>query len=485
MNVARSSPDLLARLRDVLGPAHVLTDADAMAPALTDWRGFYHGLAAAVVRPSTTAEVAAIVELCARLRTPVVAQGGNTGMCGGATPDGSGRSVVLSLARMNRVIEVDALNDTMTVEAGCVLAAIRERAADADRLFPLSLGAEGSCQIGGNLATNAGGINVLRYGNTRDLTLGLEVVLADGRVLNQLRGLRKDNTGYDLKQLFIGSEGTLGIITGAVLKLFPLPRTSVTAWVAVPDAAAAIAMMSALRTALGGRLSAFELISRRCLELVLRHIPGTRDPLSGPSPWYVLTDVEDSASDAPLREPLEQALATALESGRATDAAIAGSNAQARALWRIRESIPDASKDEGLLYRHDISVPISAIPAFIDEAGAMLESRYPGVRIVCFGHVGDGNLHYNCYIPGRERGDPVAVKAVDVNEAVYDLVHRRGGSISAEHGVGQSKYDELPRYKDVVEMDLMRAIKQALDPHGIMNPGKVVQPGATRAPTPP
>jgi FAD/FMN-containing dehydrogenase len=464
----------IERLAQAVGDANVLTDAADVAPALSDWRGFYKGRAMAVVRPANTSEVSAVVRLCSDAGIAVVAQGGNTGMCGGATPTMDGRTIVLSLARMNRVLALDPLNDTITVEAGCVLATVQQAASAAGRLFPLSLGAEGSCQIGGNLATNAGGVNVLRYGNTRDLTLGLEVVLADGSVLGGLRGLRKDNTGYDLKQLFIGSEGTLGVITGAVLKVFPMPRTSVTAFAAVPDPAAAIALLGRLREQVGNRVSAFELISRRSIELVLAHIPGTRDPLAAASPWYVLTNVDDPRIESDLRSALEQALGDAVEDALVTDAALAESDAQAQALWRIRESIPDASKSEGLLYRHDISVPTSDIPTFIEEAGARLEAAFPGVRIVCFGHIGDGNLHYNCYVPGRMRDDPVAIAATDVNEVVFRLVHERSGSISAEHGIGQAKVAELPHYKSAVELEVMHRLKRVLDPQGIMNPGKVI-----------
>jgi FAD/FMN-containing dehydrogenase len=464
----------IERLAQAVGDANVLTDAADVAPALSDWRGFYKGRAMAVVRPANTSEVSAVVRLCSDAGIAVVAQGGNTGMCGGATPTMDGRTIVLSLARMNRVLALDPLNDTITVEAGCVLATVQQAASAAGRLFPLSLGAEGSCQIGGNLATNAGGVNVLRYGNTRDLTLGIEVVLADGSVLGGLRGLRKDNTGYDLKQLFIGSEGTLGVITGAVLKVFPMPRTSVTAFAAVPDPAAAIALLGRLREQVGNRVSAFELISRRSIELVLAHIPGTRDPLAAASPWYVLTNVDDPRTESDLRSALEQALGDAVEDALVTDAALAESDAQAQALWRIRESIPDASKSEGLLYRHDISVPTSDIPSFIEEAGARLEAAFPGVRIVCFGHIGDGNLHYNCYVPGRMRDDPVAIAATDVNEVVFRLVHERSGSISAEHGIGQAKVAELPHYKSAVELEVMHRLKRVLDPQGIMNPGKVV-----------
>jgi FAD/FMN-containing dehydrogenase len=473
---------LIERLRAAVGAAQVLTEPAELEPALVDWRGFYRGSALAVVRPASTEEVAAVVRLCAAARVAIVPQGGNTGMCGAATPPAGGASIVLSLARMNRVLALDTSNDTITVQAGCVLADIQRRAAEAGRLFPLSLGAEGSCQIGGNLATNAGGVNVLRYGNTRELTLGLEVVLADGRVWGGLRALRKDNTGYDLKQLFIGSEGTLGVITGAVLRLFPLPRVAVTAFAAVPGPTAAIELLGRLRAALGSRVSAFELMQRYCLELVLAHIPGTRDPLATASPWYVLTTVDDAGTGSGLREALEAVLAEAMEAELVGDAVLAASDAQAAALWRIRESIPEAARNEGLLYRHDISVPAGDIPGFIDEGGRRLAAAYPGVRIVCFGHVGDGNLHYNCYVPGRRRDDPAALAATDVNELVYALVRERHGSISAEHGIGQAKLDELEQHKSAVEIELMRRVKQALDPLGIMNPGKVIRPAGPRPP---
>jgi FAD/FMN-containing dehydrogenase len=474
MSAVLSPSSLIQRLAAIVGAAHVVTDPQEIDPALHDWRGFYNGKAVAVVRPADTAQVAAVLRLCTETRTPVVPQGGNTGMCGAATPTAVGDAIVLSLARMNRILALDTLNNTVTVEAGCILANLQQAASEADRYFPLSLGAEGSCQIGGNLGTNAGGINVLRYGNTRDLALGLEVVLPDGRVWGGLRGLRKDNTGYDLKQLFIGSEGTLGVITGAVLKVFPKPRTSATAFGAVPSPEAVIALLAHLRGELGERISAFEIISRHCIELVLKHIPGTRDPLPAVSPWYFLTNIDDPGEDSGLRDALEQALAGAIDKGLVTDVALAESAAQAQAFWRIRETIPEASKSDGLLYRHDISVPISGIPSFITDAGASLERQFPGVRIICFGHIGDGNLHYNCFVPGRRRDDPAAVAMTDVNEAVYKMVRERNGSISAEHGIGQAKQAELPHYKSAVEMELMRAVKKTFDPLGIMNPGKVL-----------
>jgi FAD/FMN-containing dehydrogenase len=375
---------------------------------------------------------------------------------------------------MNRVREVDTLNNTITADAGCILANLQQSAIAADRLFPLSLGAEGSCQIGGNLATNAGGINVLRYGNTRDLALGLEAVLPDGRVWNGLKGLRKDNTGYDLKDLFIGSEGTLGVITGAVLKLYPRPRTRLTALIAVADPAAAVQLLAHLRGACGERISAFEILSRRCLELVLKHIPATREPLPQPYLWQVLVELADTSAGGSLRDDFERAVAEAGEEGVVRDAVIAESTAQSQALWRMRETIPEASRDEGLLYRHDISLTISRIPEFITTASAALERSFPGVHIICFGHLGDGNLHFNCFVPGRNKDDPAARDASDVNRVVLDIVHQFGGSFSAEHGIGQSKRGELAYYKSALELDTMRALKRTFDPRNIMNPGKVL-----------
>jgi FAD/FMN-containing dehydrogenase len=465
---------LLQRLAMIVGARGLITDAADMAPYLADWRALYQGSAAAVVRPASTAEVAAVVRLCAETCTPIVPQGGNTGMCGAATPDASGKAIVMALGRMNRIIEVNALNNTLTAEAGCILANIQEAAAVADRLFPLSLGGEGSCLIGGNLSTNAGGINVLRYGNTRDLVLGLEAVLPDGRVWNGLRSLRKDNTGYDLKHLFIGAEGTLGIITQVVLKIFPRPRGNVTALAGLTDPARAVELLALLREHCGDGISAFELISRNCLEMVVRRIPGTRDPLAAPHPWYVLTEVTSARDDGSLRKTVEQGLAAGLERGLVEDVIIAENAAQGKALWRMRESIPDAAKVEGLVYRHDIAVAVSRIPEFIATASAALEAAFPTVRIICFGHLGDGNLHFNAFIPGRERSDTAARAMTDVNRIVHDIVQDFSGSISAEHGIGQAKRDELAHYKTATELDLMRVVKKAIDPDNLLNPGKVL-----------
>jgi FAD/FMN-containing dehydrogenase len=465
----------LNRLNAIVGAQGIFTDAAELEPYVNDWRGIYRGGAAAVVRPANAEQVAAVIKICAETGTPVVPQGGNTGMCGATVPNAKDNPVVIALGRMNRIRNVDPLNNTMTVEAGCVLANIQQAAADADRLFPLSLGAEGSCQIGGNLSTNAGGVNVLRYGNTRDLVLGIEAVLPDGRIWNGLRSLRKDNTGYDLKHLFIGAEGTLGIITAAVLKLFPRPSANATAWLAVPSPDAALQLFSAMRGQFGDRITAFELISRNCLELVLKHIPGTRDPLATPYEWYVLTELGDGSSAETLRSELEILLEKTVNNQIVIDAALAQNQTQSQALWRIRESIPEAARDEaGMLYRHDIAVAVGQIPNFIRDGRVALEKNFKGTNIICFGHLGDGNLHYNTYVEGRLRSDAAAREAHDVTTVIYDIVKQYKGSFSAEHGIGIAKVEELKRYKDPVEVELMRTVKRALDPQGIMNPGKVL-----------
>ncbi|OGA23423.1 MAG: hydroxyacid dehydrogenase [Betaproteobacteria bacterium RIFCSPLOWO2_02_FULL_67_26] len=472
---SRKRPGAIDRIRDAVGAQGLLTDPREMAPHVVDWRGLFHGRALAVARPANVGQVASVVKICAETRTAVVPQGGNTGMCGASVPDAGGGAIVLNLGRMNRIQEVDALNNTISVEAGCILANVQQAAREAGRLFPLSLGAEGSCQIGGNLSTNAGGVNVLRYGNTRELVLGLEVVLPDGRVWDGMRGLRKDNTGYDLKQVFIGAEGTLGVITAAVLKLFPLPRSSATAWIAVASPESALELLALLRQHCGDKISAFELISRNCLDLVVRHIPGARDPLPAPHGWYVLTDLGDAREGGAIRGELEQALGAAMERGPARDAVIAESQGQSQALWKLRESIPEAARAEPeMLYRHDIAVAVSSVPAFIGEARAALDARFPGVNIICFGHLGDGNLHYNVFVPGRRRDDAAARDAGDVTRLVYDIALRHHGSFSAEHGIGQSKLAEIARYKSGVELAMMRALKHTFDPNNIMNPGKVL-----------
>jgi FAD/FMN-containing dehydrogenase len=468
---------LLDTLRAIVGAAHVLDVAADMAPFLSDWRGRYHGSARAVVRPHDAAELARVVAACAAAGVPMVPQGGNTGLCGGATPLADGAAVVISLARLNRIRAIDTDNDTLTVEAGCTLAAVQAAAAAAGRLFPLALASEGSCMIGGNLSTNAGGVQVLRYGNMRELVLGLEVVLPDGRVWDGLRGLRKDNTGYDLKQLFIGAEGTLGIVTAAVLKLFPAVRSRATAWVAVPDPAAAVRLLGLLRADCGERVSAFEIVGRTALELVLRHIPGARDPLDGAPAWTVLVELSDPAADAPLAGQLEVALTAAFGMGLASDAVLAASAAQAQALWALRENISEAQRVEGISIKHDVSVPLSRIPEFLARAGRALAQRWPDVRVVTFGHIGDGNLHYNLSKALAADNPGFIALRGEVNRIVHDLVCELGGSISAEHGLGQLKRDEILHYKAALEIELMQRIKHALDPMGLMNPGKVLRDG--------
>jgi len=464
---------LRARLDAAVGSTQVLTAPADIAPYLTDWRGRYHGNAQAVVRPGNTGEVAEVVRACAEARVGIVPQGGNTGQCGGATPEPGGDGVVISLARMNRIRAVDPDNATLTAEAGATLVAVQEAATDAGLHFPLSLAAEGSCTIGGNLSTNAGGTAVLRFGNARELTLGIEVVLPDGRVWDGLRGLRKDNTGYDLKQLFIGAEGTLGIVTAAVLKLFPAPRTRATAFAALADVPAAIALLHAMKQALGDRLTGFELISGPSLALTRRQFPALPDPLPGHA-WYTLVQADDSAAGSPVAADLEQALAAEAETGTVQDAVVAQSGEQARALWALRENIAEAQRLDGPNIKHDISLPVSVIPRFLDEARAALLAALPGVRFVTFGHLGDGNLHYNLAAPAGTAPETFLERTPAANRIVHDLVAAHGGSISAEHGIGQQKRAELVRYKSAVEIDLMRTIKAALDPAALFNPGKVL-----------
>lgn len=463
---------LLARLAAIVGHAQLLTDAGDMAPALSDWRGRYRGAARCVVRPGTAAEVAAVVRACIDTGVPIVPQGGNTGLCGGATPAAGADAVVLSLARLNRIRAIDPANNTVTVEAGCTLAAVQEAAAAAGRLFPLSLASEGSCQVGGNLSTNAGGVQVLRYGNARALTLGLEVVLPSGELWDGLRGLRKDNTGYDLKQLFIGAEGTLGIITAAVLKLFPQPRATATAWLAIATPAAALAVLARLQDAFGELVSACELVSKVALDLVVRHLPGCVVPLA--SEWHLLVELSGGGEQQHLDEALAACLGEAIAVGEVGDAVLAQSREQAKKLWALRENISEAQKIEGFSIKHDISLPISRIPEFIARTDAALAEAFPGIRCVTFGHVGDGNLHYN-----QSMLDPADnARLLATQEAVDRLVHDQvvdfGGSISAEHGIGQLKRDELVRYRSPIELATMRALKQALDPRGLMNPGKLL-----------
>ncbi|HVO14906.1 MAG TPA: FAD-binding oxidoreductase [Alphaproteobacteria bacterium] len=466
--------DALRRIQEAVGPKGWTDEPAAMAPYLVEQRGLYHGRARLVVRPETTAEVAAVVGLCAEAGIPIVPQGGNTGLAGGGVPSERGDAIVLSLGRMNRIRALDPLNDTITVEAGVVLQRIQEAAAEADRLFPLSLGAEGSCVIGGNLSTNAGGTGVLRYGNARALVLGLEVVLPDGRVWDGLRGLRKDNTGYDLKQLFIGAEGTLGVITAAVLRLFPRPRDVVTAMVAVRDVHAAVELLSLLRAGTGEAVTAFELITRIGMESAARHIEGVVDPFDKPYGHYVLIECTSAHGPGPLRGAVEGALEGALERGLVLDAVFGESRAQAKALWYIREVLPEAQKFEGGSIKHDVAVPVSRVADFIAEANAAVEAAMPGIRPFAFGHVGDGNIHYNLSQPLGMDKDAFLAEWPRLNRVVHDIVvGKYKGSISAEHGIGLVRKAELPRYKSEVELDLMRRVKAALDPKGLMNPGKI------------
>jgi len=465
---------VLERLKAAVGPKGYTTDPDEIAPLCQSWRDNWRGWVPMVVRPANTAEVATVVAICAETGTPMVPQGGNTGLTGGSQPHDTGAEIILSTTRMNRVREIDTVNNTMTVDAGCILASLQDAASDADRLFPLSLAAEGSCQIGGNLSTNAGGTQVLRYGNARNLVLGLEVVLPDGRIWDGLRGLRKDNTGYDLKQLFIGAEGTLGIITAAVLKLFPKPTEIQTALVAVPDPAASLSLLSRATDAVGEQVTAFELIQRRAIDFVLSNVPGVPDPLEQSYPWYVLMEISGQGPPDSLRDTVEGLLGGGLEDGEVLDAVLAANRGQGQALWKIRESIPEAQNHEGPSVKHDVSVPLSRIAEFIERADQALAAAYPGVRCVAFGHIGDGNIHYNPAQPLGERGADFAKEYGAVNRIVHDLISELNGSISAEHGLGRLRRDEARHYKSYVEMDLMQTLKDALDPTNIMNPGKVV-----------
>jgi FAD/FMN-containing dehydrogenase len=465
--------DFASRIAAVVGPAGLITNPAEMASYVEEERGLFHGRARLVVRPASTGQTAEVVRLCAEAGVTIVPQGGNTGLCGGGAPDPSGHQVVISLQRLNRIRAVDPANFTMTVEAGVVLQTAQQTADDAGCLFPLSLGAEGSCQIGGNISTNAGGTGVLRYGNTRDLVLGLEVVLSDGRVWDRLKSLRKDNTGYDLKQLFIGAEGTLGIITAAVLKLFPRPREVQTAFCALTGLDAALALLSRARSATGDQVTAFELVPRIGLDLASRHVPGVIDPLEAAHPWYALIELSSSRPQGSLQEAIEALLGEAMEAGEVADAAIAASLDKREALWRIREAIPEAQKREGGSIKHDVSVPTSAVPEFIRRATQAIEAAMPGVRVVPFGHLGDGNIHFNLSQPVDADKQAFLDQWEEMNRIVHDIVIDMRGSISAEHGIGQLKKDELAHYSAPLELDLMRRIKTALDPQGTMNPGKI------------
>jgi FAD/FMN-containing dehydrogenase len=467
----------LEQLKAVVGPAGFRETAQDLEPHVTEWRGLFRGFTPLLLLPADAGEVSGILQICNAEGLGVVPQGGNTGLAGGAIPGLTDDSpqILLGAARMNRIRNLDAENYTMTVEAGCLLTNVQAAAREAGLLFPLSLAAEGSCQIGGNISTNAGGTNVLRFGNTRDLVLGLEVVLADGRVFDGLRGLRKDNTGYDLKQLFIGAEGTLGFVTAATLKLFPAPRSSATAWLAVSDAAAAVRLYSAARQQLGDEMVAFELLPRIALDMVLTHIPGSRDPLADASAWYVLLELAGARDQDVLDSALTAFLADQLKHGLIQDGVVAGSGAQRAALWSLRHAVSEAQKKAGASIKHDISVPVSRIPQFLAAADAEVKARVPGIRPVPFGHLGDGNLHYNLSQPERMDAQAFLDLWPLLNEAVHSIAVSMGGSFSAEHGIGFLKTGELERLSSPIKLELMRQIKAALDPRGIMNPGKVLR----------
>jgi D-lactate dehydrogenase (cytochrome) len=464
------SPELIAQFRAIVGDKYAVTDADEIEPFVTEDRNLFHGSSQLVLRPGSTAEVSAICRLASEHRIALVPQGGNTGLVGGQTPLHG--EVVISLRRMDKVREVDTSSDTMTVEAGLILQNAQARAAEVDRLFPLALAAQGSCTIGGNLSTNAGGTAALAYGVAREMALGLEVVLADGRILNGLSKLKKDNTGYDLRNLFIGAEGTLGIITAATLKLFPKPRAIETAFVGLKSPDDALKLLQIARNEAAGHLTSFELIAGIAVDFSLGHGIGVRDPLQGKHAWYVLIELSSSRDDA--RAALESILERGLEDGIVEDAAIAENLTQRAALWKLREEIPPAQKPEGGSIKHDVSVPVAAVPAFIAEANAAVLQLMPGARPVPFGHLGDGNIHYNVSQPvGADTAEFLA-RWHEVNAVVFAVVRKMGGSISAEHGIGVLKRDELPEVKDRTAMELMRGIKALLDPLGIMNPGKVL-----------
>jgi len=465
---------LLARCRAIVGESHVITLEADMAPFMADWRGRYSGRGLAVVLPLDTAQVAAVVAACAAAGVPIVPQGGRTGLVMGSVPDSSGRAIVLSLRRLNRIRAIDPANRTMTVEAGCILADIQAAASAAGMLYPLSLAAEGSCTIGGNLSTNAGGTAVLRYGNTRELCLGLEVVNAQGEVWDGLRGLRKDNTGYALRELFIGAEGTLGVITAAVLKLYPAPQAALTALVALASPRHALDLLGLLQARCGASLTGFELMSAFCLDLVAQQFPALPRPFATHHPQYALVELSSNESAGHAQGLLESSVGQAIEDNIALDAVVATSGQQALGLWRLREHIPLAQAAAGKNIKHDISLPVSRIPDFVARADAALEQAFPGCQPVTFGHLGDGNLHYNVAPPAGVAHEAFLAHQAAVNRLVHDLVADVGGSISAEHGIGVLKREELARYKSPVELGMMRAIKAALDPLGIMNPGKIL-----------
>jgi FAD/FMN-containing dehydrogenase len=462
------------RIRDALGAAACLTEPTDVEPYLVDFRRLYHGSTPLVALPKSTAEVSAVLAICNELRIAVVPHGGNTGYCGGATPRAGHDEIVLALKRMDRIRSVDPANHSLVAEAGCVLASVQAAAEQHDLLFPLALGSEGSCQIGGNLSTNAGGLSALKYGVARELVLGLEVVLPDGRVLDELKSLRKDNTGYDLRHLFIGAEGTLGVITAASVKLFPRPRSVETAFLGIPDVEAAVQVLARMRTATGDNVTTFELLPRLAVELVCRHVAGVTDPLERAYPWYVLCEVSSAREDRELKGVVEDCLAGAMQDGIVIDAVFAASGAQREALWRLRESIPESQRREGASLKHDVSVPVAQLPAFVQQASAAALSVAPGSRLVTYGHAGDGNLHFNLSVPTGGNDDEFLARGPEVERAIEAVVRAFRGSISAEHGIGQLKRAQLAEFKSPVALAVMRDIKRALDPRGIMNPGKVL-----------
>ena len=461
------------RIAELLGPSGLIADPAGMAPYLEEERGLFHGKARLVARPASTGELAELVRLCAEEGVGIVPQGGNTGLCGGGSPGGDDQ-IVVSLARLNRIREVDPVNFTMTVEAGVVLQTVQNAAESVDCLFPVSLGAEGSCQIGGNISTNAGGTGVLRYGNTREQVLGLEVVLPDGRIWDGLKALRKDNTGYDLKQLFIGGEGTLGIVTAAVLKMYPRARDQQTAFCALKNLHASLALLGRARNASGDQVTGFELVPRIGLQMGVDLVPGVTDPFDRPHDWYALIELSSSRPDAGLRDVLEGLLGEAFEDGEVLDAVVAESLEQRKALWKIREGIPEAQKKAGGSIKHDVSVPVAQVPFFSERASRADEKAMEGVRVVPFGHLGDGNIHFNLSQPVGADKEAFLGHWAEMNRIVHDIVVEMHGSISAEHGIGRLKKGELAHYKSPVELDLMRRIKQALDPQGLMNPGNIL-----------
>jgi len=461
------------RIADLLGPNGLVTDQAGMAPYLEEERGLFHGKARLVARPASTGELAELVKICAEAGIGIVPQGGNTGLCGGASPSDA-NWIIVSLSRMNKIREIDPVNFTLTVEAGVILQNVQSAAESVECLFPLSLGAEGSCQIGGNISTNAGGTGVLRYGNTRELVLGLEVVLPDGRIWDGLKSLRKDNTGYDLKQLFIGGEGTLGIITAAVLKLYPRPRDQQTAFCALKNLRASLALLSRARNATGDQVTGFELVPRIGLTMGCELVPGVADPFAEPYEWYALIELSSSRPDAGLQELLETVLGEAIEDGEVLDAVVASSLEQRKALWKIREAIPEAQKKAGGSIKHDVSVPVAQVPFFIERASRAVAAAMPEVRVVPFGHLGDGNIHFNLSQAVGADKQAFLDRWEEMNRIVHDIVVEMKGSISAEHGIGRLKKGELTHYKSPVEIELMRRIKEALDPQGIMNPGNIL-----------